>query len=84
MFTFSPGLQHLQPQNVTKSADGEERKKPKGRSDGEDVGTICYTSDDARPLLALSASVTLSWKIHVRLIKMHHFYKPHHQSRPAD
>lgn len=27
MFTFSPGLQHRQPQNVTKSADGAERNK---------------------------------------------------------
>lgn len=50
MFTFSPGLQHRQPQNVTNSADGEEREKPKGRNDGEDVARICYTSDDARPL----------------------------------
>lgn len=60
MFTFSPGLQHRQPQNVTNSADGEERKKPKGRNDGEDVGRICYTSDDARPLIALAASQLLS------------------------
>lgn len=27
MLTFSPGLQHRQPQNVTESADGEERKR---------------------------------------------------------
>lgn len=55
MFTFSPGLQHRQPQNVTKSAGGEERKNPTGGDDGEAVERICYTSDAARPLIALSA-----------------------------
>lgn len=54
MLTFSPGLQHPRPQNVTTSADGEERRNAEGRNGGDDVRRICYTSDAARALLAAS------------------------------